>query len=196
MVDAARSTAPTATRAVVVPTLGVLLVTVVTLTTYHHLWRVAPTAVHRSVATVAGLIAFIAIGFGPLVIYLWGRHGGAPLRLVVAACFVTPVCWNVKEMIRVTEYFTVGEALYYGLNTVFLLTVFGAIGQMGLGELLYRRRQRAGAGGAGAMVTAGPLLAIGVAVAAFFTLLAWGGGVHAFYIYVEGYRALFGSGYS
>jgi hypothetical protein len=108
----------------------------------------------------------------------------------MAACFVTPVCWNLKEMVRVLDFFTPGEALWWGLNPAFLLAFAGAWGQMGLCELVHRVRRRV-AGTPVRVVTAAPVLGIVLALAALYALLVWGGGVHFFYLYMEGYRALF-----
>jgi hypothetical protein len=40
-------------------------------------------------------------------------------------------------------------------------------------------------------VTPAPVVGIVVALVALYALLIWGGGVHVFYLYMEGYRALF-----
>ena len=93
-------------------------------------------------------------------------------------------------MVRVLDFFTPGEALWWGLNPAFLLAFTGAWGQMGLCELVHRVRRRAG-GTPVRVVTPAPVLGIVLALVALYALLIWGGGVHFFYLYMEGYRALF-----
>jgi hypothetical protein len=159
------------------------------LVVYQNLWKVADPAIHRPIAHLAGVVAFISIGFGALLIYPVGRTRGARLWLVMAACFVTPVVWNIKEMIRVLQFFTPAEALWWGLNPAFILAFVGTWGQMGLCELLLRLRRRIG-GMPVRVITLAPVLAVVLALVALYILLIWGGGVHTFYLYMEGYRAL------
>ena len=177
-------------RAVIWPTLTVLLAMILGLLVYENTWKLAGPAVHRPIAYLAGVVAFVSIGFGPLLIYPIGRARGVPLGIVIAACFVTPVCWNAKEMVRVLDFFTPAEALWWGLNPAFLLAFAGAWGEMGLCELVHRARRRTG-GTPLRVVTAAPVLGIVFGLVALYALLIWGGGVHTFYLYMEGYRALF-----
>lgn len=183
--------APTAScKPLLGPTLAVLCSMIAGLAIYQNMWKLAAPPVHRPIAHVAAIVAFISIGFGTLLIYPIGRARRAPLGAVIAACLVTPILWNIKEMVRVLQFFTPAEALWWGLNPAFLLTFIGAWGQMGLCELLYRARRRA-AGAPVRVVTPAPVLGIGLALIALYMLLIWGGGVHTFYLYMEAYRALF-----
>jgi hypothetical protein len=94
-------------------------------------------------------------------------------------------------MVRVSEFFTFGETLYYGLNTAFLLSVFGALGQMGLCELICRWRLGKRSEEAVKVFSPAPVISIVVGLAALYVFLLWGLGVHFFYIYIQGYRVLF-----
>ncbi len=109
----------------------------------------------------------------------------------IIACLITPLVWNLKEMVRVSEFFTLGETLYYGLNTVFLLAVFSALGQMGLCELICCWRLGKRSEEPVKVFSPAPVIAILVGLAALYVCLLWGLGVHFFYIYIEGYRAIF-----
>jgi hypothetical protein len=170
-------------------TVVVLLLMTIGLVVHQNLWRVADPAVHRPIGQAAGIVAFVSIGFGALLIYPIGRARGAPLWAVMLACFVTPVAWNIKEMVRVLQFFTPAEALWWGLNPAFILAFVGTWGQMGLCELLLRLRRRM-AGSPVRILTVAPVLAVVLALVALYFLLIWGGGVHTFYLYMEGYRAL------
>ncbi len=117
--------------------------------------------------------------------YLYFRGASLPVRTLAA--FVVPVAYILSEMVRVSEFFTWGESLYYGLSTMGLLTLSLQVGLLGLSEMLCRWR----AGGQ-RVFTLRPLAALLFMLAAAYVLILWGAGVHWFYIYQEGYKLLFG----
>lgn len=173
---------------------GIVLATmIVTTIIYFHLaWRMGgDNPIRPVVTTVSSWVLFISIGFGACYIYPTGFFRGASVAERIAACLVTPLVWNLKEMVRVSEFFTLGETLYYGLNTVFLLAVFSALGQMGLCELICRWRLGKRSEEPVKVFSPTPVIAIFVGLAALYVCLLWGLGVHFFYIYIEGYRAIF-----
>jgi hypothetical protein len=174
------------------PVFVVLLTLVVSNITYFYLsWQITHPVLGSIVAFVSAAVLFISIGFGTLYIYPVAYFRGANKLERILACLVTPVVWNIKEMIRVSEFFTLGETLYYGLNTAFLLSLFGAIGMMGLCEMLCRWQLGKRTGIRVKVFSPVPVLSIVVGIAALYVCLLWGLGVHFFYIYIEGYRALF-----
>jgi hypothetical protein len=91
----------------------------------------------------------------------------------------------------VTQFFTLGESVYYGLNQVLLLCMFGAFAQMGLCEMICRWRLNKRGEGPLRVISSGPVVSIASGLVAFFVLMVWGLGVHYFYIYMEVYKALF-----
>jgi len=106
---------------------------------FHLAWRIDSGNFLRPViTTLSAWMLFISIGFGTLYIYPTAFFRGASAGERIIACLVTPVVWNIKEMVRVSEFFSLGETLYYGLNTSFLLAFFGTFGLMGLCELICR----------------------------------------------------------
>jgi hypothetical protein len=177
----------------ILPVAVVFATMVVTSIVYFHLaWRISPgNPIRPVITTLSSWVLFISIGFGALYIYPKGFFGGACIVERTAACLFTPVVWNLKEMVRVSEFFTFGEVLYYGLNTAFLLALFGTFGLMGLSELLCRRKLNKRSEEKVKVLTPAPIAAIFVGLAALYICLLWGLGVHFFYIYVNGYRALF-----
>ncbi len=177
----------------VIPATIVLHVMIFSGIVYFHLaWRMEAGGSLRAVLTWASSwLLFISIGFGTLYIYPRGFFRGAGATERIAACFVTPVVWNLKEMVRVNEFFSLGETLYYGLNTSFLLAVFGTLGLIGLCEIICRRKLAKTSSEPVKVLTPAPIAAIISGLAALFVCLLWGGGVHFFYIYIQGYRALF-----
>ena len=177
----------------VVPVVIVLVVMTVTAIIYFHLaWRMDTDNVLRPVVVfVSAAILFSSIGFGAVLIYPMAFFRGASAGERIVACLITPLVWNVKELVRVSEFFTFGETLYYGLNTVFLLSVFGALGQMGLCELICRWRLGKRSEEPVKVFSPAPVISIVVGLVALYLCLLWGLGVHFFYIYIEGYRAIF-----
>ena len=176
-----------------IPVAIVFATMIVTSIIYFHLaWRIsADNPIRPFVTTLSSWVLFISIGFGSLYIYPKGFFGGACIVERSAACLITPVIWNLKEMVRASEFFTLGETLYYGLNTAFLLALFGAFGLMGLSELICRWKLNKRSEESVKVLSPAPVLAIFAGLAALYICLLWGMGVHFFYIYIGGYRALF-----
>lgn len=174
------------------PVIMVLLILVVSNITYFYLfWQIAHPTLRAIVALLSSSILFISIGFGTCYIYPVAYFRGAGVLERVIACLIIPIIWDIKEMVRVSEFFTFGETLYYGLNTVFILSLFGALGQMGLCELICRWRLGKRTEEPVRVFSPTPVISIVIGLAALYICLLWGLGVHFFYIYIQGYRMLF-----
>jgi hypothetical protein len=131
----------------------------------------------------------VSIGFGPLYAYPSAFFRGASAPERVLASLVTPVAWDVKEVLRVSEYFTWGESLYYGLNTIFILCLCVGAVQMGLCEMVCRAVRNRRVSQPLPVVTPACVIPVLAGLLGVGALFLWGGGVHAFYIYQEGYKA-------
>lgn len=158
---------------------------------YNNAWRLESHILHQALATAAWIVLFLSVGFGALVLYPVAFRGGAGALERIAVCLVTPLAWNAKEIVRVSEFFPAAEALYYGLNPFFVSIFFGTLGQMGLCEILIRGRLKKQANQDIRVAPALPVLAILLGIAALAVTLFWEKGVHAFYFYIEGYKTLF-----
>jgi hypothetical protein len=178
-------------RRFVLPVGALLAVMLASSFAYHNSWRVDNAMLRQAIAEAAAVILFASIGFGALIIYPLSAHGGAGRSERIIACLTVPIIWNIMEMARVREFFGFGETLYYGLNQVFLLAVFGAFAQMGLCELALRWRRNRRREEKERIFTAAPLLSIAAGLAAFYVIMLWGMGVHFFYWYGRIYKALF-----
>jgi hypothetical protein len=178
------------TRAVL-PAAAVLSVWAAGTLVYCHSWRIDNDSLHQWTAYLSGLILFASIGFGPLYVYPRAFFLGASARERVLASLATPVAWNVKEIVRVSEFFTWGESLYYGMNTIFLLSLSAAAIQMGLCEMACRRLRNRRLSEHAPVATPAPVIAVLAGLVGVGVLFVWGQGVHSFYIYQEGYKALF-----
>jgi len=178
-------------RRAVVPAATVLIAMIAGAILYNHSWRIGSDVLHQLTAYVSGIVLFVSIGFGPLYVYPKAFFRGASALERILACLVTPVAWDVKEILRVSEYFTWGESLYYGLNTIFLLCLCVVAAQMGICEMVCRWMRNRHISDPVPVVTPASLIPAVLGLAGVGTFFLWGGGVHAFYLYQEGYKALF-----
>lgn len=178
-------------RRVASPALTVLILMAASAIFYDQSWRIGNDALHQLTAYVFGLVLFASIGFGPLYVYPKAFFRGASGPERILASLVTPAVWNAKEMVRVSEFFTWGESLYYGLNTVFLLSLCAGAVQMGLCEMACRWARNRKIPESFSVVTPASVIAVLAGLAGVGFLFVWGMGVHSFYIYQEGYKALF-----
>lgn len=150
-------------------------------------------ALHRWIAGVSGAVLLWGVCAGSTVIYSLAYFRGASPRERVLACFVIPLVYVVYEIVAVSEAFSLAESLYYGLNpTVWMLSLLTVL-LMGTSEWFCRglRRLR---GEALHVFNRPPLAAIAIALVGGYFSLIWGKGTHLFYLYVDGYLALFAGG--
>lgn len=127
------------------------------------------------------------------VLLVWGalRTRGAGRGLLALAILSGPVAYGIVAAIVETSYFPLGQALYYGINPMFVAAIAGQCAAAGVGEALWRWLSRRRGRQVKWPVTGGVLAAIigGLAVV-FFTVL-FQGGVPFFYVYQRGYLLLF-----
>jgi len=158
---------------------------------YNNAWRLDSHAAHQVLANVFAWVLFLSIGIGALVVYPVAYVRGAGLAERAVASLTVPLIWTGKEVLRVSASFTWAESLYFALNPLVIVVFTATVAEMGLCEILCRwARKRKGEA-----VTVAPLPALVVMCGGFaigLTIFAWGFGVHAFYIFQEGYKALFG----
>ena len=178
-------------RRVVAPAATVLIVMAASAILYDQSWRIGNDTLHQLTAYIFGLVLFASIGFGPLYVYPRAFFRGASGLERILASLVTPMAWNVKEMVRVSEFFTWGESLYYGLNTILLLCLCAGAVQMSLCEMACRWVRNRKTSEPVSLVTPASVIAVLAGLAGVGVLFVWGMGVHSFYIYQEGYKALF-----
>lgn len=155
---------------------------------YNLPWPEMAPSLHQPAAFIFGLLLNFSIVFGPSVVYPLGRFRGAAPRICIMASLLTPVAWNIWEIIRVTAYFSVVESLYYGLNSLFLGALAFAAAQMGFWETVYRVRRKESRE---KPRTAGPILTVLAGLGLVYFFCFWAMGQHWFYLYQAVYKALF-----
>lgn len=174
------------------PVVKLFLVMAVSYASHDVAWHFDNRLLHNGLSWVFGPLFFLCLGFGPLYIYPKTYKNGASGPERVLCSLVNPFIWATKEVFVLTGIYTWGESLYYYLNPANMLLFSAVLAQIGLSELLCRRRA-AGWGVKTGSAAAG-WLALFVGTASVVSLFAWDLGVHHFYIFQEGYKSLFGYG--
>jgi hypothetical protein len=151
---------------------------------------------YRIIAFSSYLLLGLTIGFSSLIVYPVLFFRGASPGERIAGSYAVLFVWVLKEVFRATEAFTVGESLYYAFSPVPLGFIVFQAGYMSLGEMICRWRIQKRGGQKPQVFTAGPVIGIGILVAMSYGMIFWGvpaesPGTKWFYIYQEGYKALF-----
>ena len=173
------------------PIAVVLIILGVSKVLYEYSWHIDNRVLHQSVAFVSGVVHVLTLWLGSLIMYPWAFFKGASPVERVVACFIPPIAWTISEIVRVTEFFTLSESLYYGLNSQFLVSCAMTAFLMGLLEIICRIRLKKRIETAPKIVTTAPIMAMLAGVGGIYVFLIWGVGVHWFYIYQQGYKAIF-----
>ena len=151
---------------------------------------------YRAAAFSTYLLLGLLIAFGSFFLYPVLFFRGASLRERVVGSYAVLLLWVPVEIFRVSEYFTLGESFYYALSPMPFGLMVCQVGYMSLGEMICRwRLKKRGVGGV-KIFTAGPLIGVGVLLVMNYLMILWGvpeesPGTKWFYIYQEGYKALF-----
>ena len=183
----------TFSRRFISPVVRLAALTTASYVVYLHPWGRRNPIWDEGVTFFSGALFFLCVGLGVLYVYPKARLGGAGAFERVIAGLVTPVLWSTKDVIAVWGVYPWAQAVYYYLNPVNMLLYAAVLAEIGLSELACRRKMRLlGRPASGSSFTAWAALVIGLGLVVF--QFAWDLGVHHFYIFQEGYKALFGYG--
>jgi hypothetical protein len=161
-----------------------------------HLHWFGSGASYRAIAFSFYFLLGILITFGSFFLYPILFFRGAALKERVIGSYAVLLAWVFTEIFRVSEYFTAGESVYYAFSPMPSGLLVAQVGYMSLCEMLCRwRLKKRGIRGV-KIFTPGPLIGVGVLLAMNYLMLFWGvpeesPGTKWFYIYQEGYKALF-----
>jgi hypothetical protein len=147
-------------------------------------YRLAMNTVHA--------LLFIVISFSSIAVYSQMFFRGASLAERVIGSYITPGAFIIKEIIRVSEFFSFMEAIYYGMSPYpFLCLITGQVGLMAVCEMvcryLYRRKSAAGI----RVVTAVPVLMAIISFACIYFMSLWHWGEDAYWIQLAIYKLIF-----
>lgn len=135
---------------------------------------------------------FFYLALNGFFVYRTMLMRGAGLAERIAGSYITPLAYAIKEIIRVSEFFTIGESFFYCLCTHPVLGIFvGQAGLLAVSEMLcrkyYKKRNLYDANA----VTAGPLAACIASIMAIYFFYIYDAGGTAFYVYSELYKLIF-----
>lgn len=153
--------------------------------------RIENTGAYRLAMNGVHLMLFICVAFGSLFLYPWMFFRGASLGGRVCGSLITPLTFVVKEVIRVREFFTWGESLYYAVSPVLLLLLIGQVGLMGLAEMVCRAIGNHHTISGRSVFSPGPVAAILAALTALYVFLLWGWASTGFISTCRGIRLFF-----
>jgi len=175
------------------PVLAVFVLMAVSFIVYDYAPHITNHMLHQVSAGIAGFVLFLCIWFGTFYVYIASYNRGASLRERVFASLINPFIFATKEVIRVSESFTLLESLYFYLSLLSIGVFCVSIAEMGLSEILLRwRRKKQGENIRIISVPALLCFLAGISIVAF--VFAWGQGEYSFYIFLRGFRKLFGPG--
>ena len=148
--------------------------------------------IYKAAMNVVHLILFFYLLFNGFFVYRAMVMKGAGLAERIAGSYLTPVAYAIKEIIRVSEFFTIGESFFYCLLTYPVLGLFvWQAGLLAVGEMLCRKYFKKRNRYEGKAVTAAPLVISILSIVTLYFLFLYDDGGTAFYIYMEIYKMLF-----
>jgi hypothetical protein len=149
----------------------------------------------RTAAAILYPLLGITIVLSSVLVYsVMYTRGASATERILWSCIV-PVVWILKEIWRVSVFFSASESFYYALSPSPLGLLFSQIGFLCLGEIFWRWRDKK-SGKAIRIFTAGPVAGLVFWLVTVYFMLLWGSsgdtpGSKWFYLYMEGYKALF-----
>ena len=177
---------------VITPSLYMGLPMAIAWAIYFHAAMIHNPFLHKWVALASGLVMFLTVVLGVVVVYpIAYVRGAGPLERILAGLIV-PLVFAGYETYVVSEFFTMAESFYFLLNPAVLIVFVLAIGLMGICELACRVlvRRPSGPRKAG---TLAPVLAIAIMIVGVYVLFFWENGTKFFYLYMDSYLTFFKS---
>ena len=156
-----------------------------------HLGWIENRAIYKAAMNVVHLVLFFYLLFNGFFVYRAMFLRGAGLSERIAGCYLTPIAYAIKEIIRVSEFFTIGESFFYCLLTYPVLGLFvWQAGLLAVSEMLCRKYYKKRNLYEGKAVTAAPLAILILSIITIYFLFLYDDGGTAFYIYMEIYKLL------
>lgn len=150
---------------------------------------------YRAAADILYPMLGITIVFSSLFLYSVMYARGASVRERILWACIVPFAYILKEIWRVSAFFSLSESFYYALAPTTLGLLVGQLGLLCFCEMFWRWRDKKG-GVPLRIITAGPAVVLTVFVILIYVMFFWGSsgdtpGSKCFYLYMEGYKALF-----
>jgi len=180
-------------RRFIIPVFIIFIIISVAFVGYSYAWRLGSPFLHHLLASLLGPLYFLLVAFGPLFVYPVAYFRGASPKERVIASLINPFLWMTKECIRLYASFTLLECLYFYLNLLNIWLILGLGIQIGVAELLCRKRLK-GLGRDIQVFDVRICALLGTCLLLFVLMYACGEGEGIWSVYLEGYRRLFHSG--
>jgi hypothetical protein len=150
---------------------------------------------YRTAADILYSMLGFTIIFSSLIVYSLLHVRGASAKEKILWALIVPLAWILKEVWRVSCIFSLGESFYYALAPAPLGLLGIHLLFLPLCELFWRWRYKK-KNGFIRIFTPGPISVLVFFVILVYFMLFWGNagdtpGSKLFYIYMEGYKALF-----
>jgi len=159
---------------------------------YNLAWRFENHTLHQVIAFIFGSTLFLSVGFGVFIVYPIMFIRGVTCRSRIIASFLTPLVWMIKESALLYVSFSATECLYYMLNPLNVAITLVVAGQVGLSETVMRLIKEKDSRRLSCVIF--PLIVSIIGFSSALGILMWGQGENAYVIFLENYRAIFGSG--
>jgi len=180
-------------KRIIVPVIVPVIWMAVSFAAYEMAPKVGNHTLHQTIAGVSGVIFFICVWLGVLFVYTLAYSRKASVIERIVACLIIPFLYATKEVLRITVSYTILESIYFYLSPLALGVFFVAISEMGLSEIIMRSTRKK----QGETIQVFPLPAVAsflVGLSMVVFIFAWGKGENTFYVFLQGFRILFGPG--
>jgi hypothetical protein len=158
--------------------------------TYYSSWYIDNRIIHYLLTDVVGALFGFFTLFNVLFVYpLLFFRGANPAERVWGSFLIT-FFWGIKEVYRMTEFYSLGESLFFLLFPIQFGIIVLAFGFMGLAEISCRYISNKKKGGNLKVVTMLPLTAV-IFMLAVTVFILHDGGVSYYFHYFDLYKWLF-----
>jgi len=150
---------------------------------------------YRAAADILYPMLGLTIVFSSLFLYSVMYVRGASARERILWAYIVPYAYILKEIWRVSAFFSPAESFYYALAPTTLGLLVGQIGLLCLCEIFWRWRDKK-RGGSIRIIATAPAVGLVICLIMTYFMFFWGSsgdtpGSKWFYLYMEGYKALF-----
>jgi hypothetical protein len=149
--------------------------------------------IHQYVAFISGLVYFLSIFIGPVVIFVSLYLNRASRRKRILLTLLIPFIWMSKDVIVLSQSHPLIESLYWIFNPMYIWFLCLLSIEIGFGTLLarYILNHR---GSNTRIMSPAPIILIFLGLSISVGIYAWGQGENLFSLFLDGYRFLFGYG--
>ncbi len=157
-----------------------------------HMGWIESRMIYKFAMNLVHVVLCLFLAFNGFFVYRAMCMRGAGLAERIAGSYITPLAYAIKEIIRVSEFFTVGESFYYCLCAYPVLGMFvGQAGLLALSEMLCRGYFKNRHLYKGNTVTALPVAVFIASMTALYFLFFYDAGGMVFFAYSELYKLIF-----